>query len=120
MTEEKFIILKFEDEFVDIIWEVNPEHRKNVSVENFVKVLYPQLLEYLYGCIESALLWYDLYTNNLKSHGFMVNTYDRYIESSTVYGKQCTIAWYVDNNKVSHIDEDVNERIIETLSENFS
>ena len=51
---------------MDIICKVNPEHTKNVRVENGVKVLYLQLLKGLYGCIESSLLWYDLYTKTLK------------------------------------------------------
>ena len=32
-------------------------------------------------------------------------------------GKKCTIAWYVDDNKVSHVDEQVNTMIIEVISE---
>ena len=66
-----------------------------------------------------ALLWYDIYSKTLKSQGFLINTYDRYIANSTIQDKQCTIAWYVDNNKVSHVDEEVNTRVIEKISEIF-
>ena len=27
--------------------------------------------------------------------------------------------WHVDNNKVSHVDEEVNTKVIETISEHF-
>ena len=67
----------------------------------------------------SALLWYDLYAKILKSKGFVVNTYDRCIANSTIYVKQCIISWYVKNNKVLHIDECVDTRIIEAISEHF-
>ena len=60
--------------------------------------------------MESSLLWYYLYSNTLKSHRFAVNIYDMCIENSTINGKQCIISWYVDNNKVSHIDEEVNTK----------
>ena len=60
ITEDKFILLKIEGYFVDIMCEVNPEHKKNVCVENGVKVLYLRLLKALYGCMESALICYDL------------------------------------------------------------
>ena len=60
--------------------------------------------------MESALIFYDLYSKSLKSHGFMVNPYYRYIANSTIKSKQCTISWYVDDNKVSHIDEEVNTK----------
>ena len=61
MPEDKFILLNIEGEFVDIMWEVNPKHKKHVHVENGVKVLYLRLMKYLYVCMESALMWYDLY-----------------------------------------------------------
>ena len=45
MPEENFIILKIEGEFLDIMCEVNPEQRKNVRMENGVKVIYLRLLK---------------------------------------------------------------------------
>ena len=61
MPEYKSVFLNIEGEFVDIRYEVNPKHKKNVRVENGVKVLYLQLLKALYGCMEYAILCYDLY-----------------------------------------------------------
>jgi hypothetical protein len=34
-------------------------------------------------------------------------------------GKQCTIAWYVDDTKISHVDPDVVTRTIEQIEERF-
>ena len=61
IPEDKFILSNIQGEFVGIICKVKPKHKKNVRVENVVKVLYLRLLKALYGCMESALLWYDLY-----------------------------------------------------------
>ena len=91
MLEDKFILLNIEGEFVDIMYKVNPKHKKNVRVENGVKVLYIRLLKDLHGCMESALLWYDLYSNTLKSQGLLINPYDRCISNSTIQDKQYTI-----------------------------
>ena len=91
---------------------MNLEHSKNMGTENVMKVLYLHLLKDLYSCIESAILWYDLYVKILKSHGFVVNTYDRCIKNFIIDNNQCTIAWYVGDNKVSHIDKYKNTRII--------
>ena len=55
----------------------------------------------------------------MKSHGLLINPYDRCIANSTIKYKQCTISWYVDNNKVSHIDEDVNTKVTEIMAEHF-
>ena len=72
-----------------------------------------------YGCMESALLWYYLYLNTLTSQGFLINIFYRCISDSTIKYKQCTISWYVDDNKVSHVDEEVNKKLIETIYENL-
>ena len=96
-----------------------PITQENLRVENGIKVLYLRLLKYLYGCMESPLLWYDLYSKTLKSQGFLINPYDRCIENSTIEDKQCTIEWYVDYNKASHVDEEVNTKVIETISKHF-
>ena len=117
ITGDNFILLNIECEFVDIMCKMKPEHKNNLSVDNGVNVLYLQLLKYLYLCMDSELLYYDLYSNTLKSHGFAFNPYDVCIANSTINGKQCTISWYVDDNKVLHIDEEVNTKIIETISE---
>ena len=41
------------------------------------------------------------------------------IANITIKDNQYKIAWYVDNNKVSHIDEEVNPKVIETIAEHF-
>ena len=45
---------------MDIMCEVNHEHKKNMRVDNVVKVLNLQPLKDLYVCMDSELLWYDL------------------------------------------------------------
>ena len=104
---------------MDVMCEVNPKQKGNVRVKNGVKVLYLHLLKVLYGCMESALLWYDIYSKTLKSQGFLINPYDRCIEHSTIQDKQCTILWYVEDKKVSHVDKYVNKKVIETISKHF-
>ena len=84
IPEYKFILLNVEGEFLNIMCEVNPKHNKNVRVENGVKLLYISLLKALYGCMESELLWYDIYLRTLKSQWFLINLYDRCIENSTI------------------------------------
>ena len=96
-----------------------PQTQKNLLVENGVKILYLRLLKDLYGCMESVILCYDLYSKTLKPQGFLINAYDRFISNITIQDKQCTISWYVEGKKVSHADEEVNKKAIETISEYF-
>ena len=69
--------------------------------------------------MESALLWCDIYSNNLKLQGLLINPYDRCMANSTIQDKQCKIVWYVDDSKLSHIDKEVNTKVIETISKIF-
>ena len=64
-------------------------------------------------------MWYYLYSKTLKSQEILINPYDRCIANSTIKDKQCTISWCVDDNKVSHSDEEVNTKVIENIAEHF-
>ena len=115
MPDDKFVLLKLEGEFVDIMCEVNPEYTNDVRHEQGKKVLYLRVLKALYGCIESALLWYEMYSSTLEKMGFVINPYDKCVANKIIDGKQCTIVWYVDDNKLSHVDEKVVTKIIEDI-----
>ena len=68
--QEKLVLMRVKGEFVDIMCDVNPEYKQHVTYEKGKKVLYLRVLRALYGCIESALLWYNLFTTTLKDLGF--------------------------------------------------
>jgi len=116
---EDFVILKLVGEAVNIMCHVNPKNKKFVVVEHGKKVLYLQLLKALYGCVQSALLWYELFTGTLVNMGFKLNPYDPCVANSQVKGKQCTVAWYVDDNKISHVDATVVTDVIEKIEAKF-
>ena len=105
MPEDKKVLLKLKGEFVDIMCRVNPEHEPNVQYEKNVKVLYMRVERAIYGCIESALMWYNMFTEILEKMGFELNPYDKCVANKMVNGKQCTIVWYVDDVKVSHMEQ---------------
>ena len=104
--------------------EVNKEYEKHVVYEinkrgKKIKCLYVKVLRALYGCLESAFLWYELYSNTLKELGFVINPYDRCVANKMINGRQCTIVFYVDNNKVSHVDKEVVTDVINEISKHF-
>jgi hypothetical protein len=51
--------------------------------------------------------------------GFELNPYNTCVANKTINGKQCTIAWYVDDNKISHMEEQVVTGVIERIEERF-
>ena len=117
--KRKKVLMKLRGQFVDIMCEVNPEYIPYVVEEKGEKTLYLRVLQAIYGCIESALLWYKLFANTLQKMGFKVNPYDRCVANKMIRGKQCTIAWYVDDNKLSHVEENVVTEILDKVKDHF-
>jgi hypothetical protein len=117
--QDDFTLIKLEGASVDIMCDVCEEYKEFVTYENGKKVLYLRLLKALYGCVKSALLWYELFTGTLTHMGFELNPYDTCVANKIVNGKQCTIAWFVDDNKISHVDSKVVTEVIEKIEERF-
>ena len=65
--------------------------------------------------MESALLWYQLYSEKLQKMGFKINPYEKCIANKEINGKQCTLAWYVDDNKDLHEDTEVVTQVISEI-----
>ena len=99
--------------------EISPDYKQHVRIEWKTIVLYLSVLRALYGCIESALQWYMLYKYTLKKEVFVLNPYDICVSNKMIDGKQCTISWYVDNNNISHTDENVVTNILDKMKEHF-
>jgi hypothetical protein len=114
-----FVVMKLTGEAVDIMLKVNPKYVTFAVEENGKKVLYLQLEKALYGCVQSALLWYELFSSTLVNMGFELNPYDPCVANKIVDGKQCTIVWYVDDVKISHVDADVVTKVILAIEEKF-
>ena len=101
------------------MFEMNLEHKNTVRLDIGVKVINLRLLKGIHVFMYSSILRYDIYSNTLKLDGITTNTYDRYKANSTINVNKCTIAQYVDKNKVSHIDEEVNTKVIQTIAKHF-
>jgi Reverse transcriptase (RNA-dependent DNA polymerase) len=108
---DAYTLMKLTGETVDIMVKVDDMYKKYVTYENNKPVLY--------GCVKSALLWYDLFANTLKDLGFELNPYDPCVANKMIEGKQCTIVWYVDDNKISHVNPAVVTDIILKIEERF-
>ncbi|KAG7372416.1 reverse transcriptase RNA-dependent DNA polymerase [Nitzschia inconspicua] len=116
---DDFVLMKITGQSVDIMCSVNPAYAKFVVMENGVKTLYVRLLKALYGCVKSALLWYNLFASTLMDMGFELNPYDPCAANKMIDGKQCTVVWYVDDNKISHVDPQVVTDVITAIEKHF-
>jgi hypothetical protein len=60
-----------------------------------------------------------LFSKTLKGLGFEINPYDKCTANKMIDGHQCTICWYVDENKLSHRDPEVVTMILEEVKKHF-
>eukprot|EP00957_Ditylum_brightwellii_P184533 14054952-Ditylum_brightwellii.AAC.1 len=76
IPNNKLLLMVIRGQFVDITCEVNSKFKQYMKILNRSKVLYIRVLQAIYGCIESALLWYSLYSTPLEKEGFVINPYN--------------------------------------------
>ena len=116
---DDFLVIKLQGQIVDILCEMKPEYKKFVVYENGKVNLYMQLMKALYGCIKSALLWYELFARELRDMGFKLNPYEKCVANKMIDGEQCTISWWVDDNCLTHLSAKVLDKIIERIELKF-
>jgi len=63
--QKDFSIVKFIDEQVNIIYEIESDYKKFVTHEGSKKVLYLMLLKALYSTLTASLLWYNFLVSKL-------------------------------------------------------
>ena len=73
---------------MDTMCGASTDYKKYVSYENGKKVLYMKLLKALYGCMQSALLWYKTFKLCLKKDSFKLNKYAPCVVNKDIDGKQ--------------------------------
>jgi len=116
---DDFVILKVQGQTIDLLCKVSSKYEEFIVIENGERVLYLQLLKALYRCVQSALLWYKLFSGTLQGMGFILNPYDACIANKVIATKQCMIAWHVDDMKISHEDPTMVSSIIKLIESQF-
>ena len=68
----------------ELFCEIDPSLKDFIIEEKGQRVLYVQLDKALYGCVQSALLWYELYSSTLVEMGFEINPYDLCVANAII------------------------------------
>ena len=55
----------------------------------------------------------------LQKDGFTLNRYDPFVANTEINGSQCTVWWYVDDTKMSHVEAGVVDEVIAKIKERF-
>jgi len=78
-----------------------------------------RLKKALYGCLQSALLWYKHISNILTKLGFTANSYDQCVFNKGNNDDQITVVIYVDDLLITCKSEEKIRQLIESLSGEF-
>jgi hypothetical protein len=88
------ILMELDSVMSSILCEIDSSYKKFLREDGTMVV---KLRKALYGCIESAKLWYNLLTATLLEDGFIQNPLDPCIFNKLVRGEQLTVVIYVDD-----------------------
>jgi hypothetical protein len=109
--KSRIILMSIDKVLAQFLIEIHPEIYQDYLQPDGTLVV--QLLRALYGCVESAKLWFDHLTSTLKDYGFEANPLDPCVMNKEgKHGKQMTVCIYVDDLLITSED---NEEIEELL-----
>ena len=94
MGKEDEVIMTIDPFLAKLLAQIDPTVEQNTDEKG---VVYVKLKKALYGCIQSAKLWYDKLCEVLSKDGYVKNDYDECLFNKMVNGVQCTIAFHVDD-----------------------
>ena len=69
--------------------------------------------------VQSALLWYRVFTGKLMGLGYKLNKYDQCVANKQIKGSQCTVGYYVDDLIATHKSSKVLNELKEQLEEEY-
>ena len=115
------IIMKIRGSLVDMLTKISPnEYEDFIQYEGQQKTLYVEMLKALYGMMQSSLLYYKKFRNDLEEIGFKINPYDPCVANRIIRGNQHTVTWHVDDLKSSHVDPKVNDKFLYWLENKYA
>jgi hypothetical protein len=112
-------IMKIKGCLINILCEMDPSYDEYVIYENNIKVLYVHITKAIYGLLESAMLFYKKFSQDLIGYKFEINPYDPCVANKIVDGTQMTVSWHVDDVKVSHINSMHVDHFLEWIKKTY-
>ena len=116
---DELIHVKLEGELALLLVKIDPSYKQYLTHERGHPVIHAELTKALYGMVQAALLFWKDLSAFLTSLGFKANPYDPCVMNKMIEGKQCTIAWHVDDLKLSHVKANVVEDIVQKLQDKY-
>jgi len=112
--------VRLEGPLAEMLATVDPGvYTEYLATEKGKSVMYVQLQKALYGTLSASLLFWKDLSGHLLEEGFVANPYDSCVVNKDVNGSQCTVLWHVDDLKLSHVDAEVTEGVLDRLNDRY-
>ena len=121
IKKEDTVIIRLKGKPAELLVRTAPElYRKYITFDKRGKpVLYVEAWKAIYGTLKAALLFYLKLRKDLEKKGFIINPYDPCIANKKIGEKQMTIAWHVDDLKVTHVDSKEVDKFVEWIRDQY-
>jgi hypothetical protein len=111
------VIMTIDPFLASLLGQIDPSVEQKKDEKGVIHV---RLKKALYGCIQSAKLWYDKLCSVLEADGYVKNDYDQCLFNKVIEGVQCTVAFHVDDLLITCLKQDVIDSMEKMLKENFT
>ena len=99
------VYMRLDKTMSSMVCKIDKEYEKYMDDKGCIVV---RLDKALYGCVESAALWYENLSESLNSARFMKNKYETCVNNKkNKSGIQCTVAVYVDDLIITCVGKDM-------------
>lgn len=116
MTTGIDVHMRLDRTISDMMVELDPQYEGYRDSKGCVIV---QLDRALYGCVESAALWYENLRTTMTGLGYERNSYDNCVFNKTDNGVQCTATVHVDDLFITSTSVDMIESLSEGLRKRY-
>jgi hypothetical protein len=110
------ILMELDSTMASILVHIDPTYERYIRSNGTVIV---QLDKALYGCVESARLWYNLLAKSLEGLGYKKNPIDPCVFNKGVADNQSTVVVYVDDLLITTRKDDQFYELKDMLEKNF-
>ena len=106
---------------VDVLVEITPSiYGPYVSTDKKgIKTVILRCDNAIYKTMAASLLYYKKICRTIKHLGLKINPYDPYVVKLMIDDNLQTICWNVDDCKISHFDQKVNDKLIKSLKQEY-
>lgn len=116
LMKNRKILMTLDKNVVKIIIDIFPKWKEYVNDDGSLHVM---LKRALYGCVQSAKLWYDHLSATLLEMGFTPNPKDPCVYNKGVGAEQITICFHVDDLMITSRNEHLIYEAIKQLEDKY-